>query len=73
MYKFKYIDNTTECTPLPSVTIKNTNTEVVWTDQARDFYQFLLSQGFILSEKDLADYYVEAANEMGNLRCNFKE
>ena len=37
------------------------------------FYEFLMSQGFYVTELDLAEYFLEKAEEVGNLRANFKE
>lgn len=71
MYKFQYkcSDNLD-----PTVTIKNSSTDSCsWSDQARDFFHFLLAQGFILSENDLANYYKNAAEEMMDLRSNTKK
>ncbi len=41
-----------------------------WVDQAESFFNFLIAQGFIISERDLADYYAERAEEMKDLRSN---
>jgi len=41
-----------------------------WMEQADNFFLFLTAQSFILSEQNLADYFQEKANEMGNLRGN---
>jgi hypothetical protein len=41
-----------------------------WQEQAGLFFRFLLAQGFILSEHDLATYFYDQGNEMKNLRAN---
>ncbi len=41
-----------------------------WTEQADVFFHFLLAQGFIVSEQDLADLFQEKADGMSDLRSN---
>jgi len=41
-----------------------------WSDQANLFFRFLVAQGFMLSERDIAEYFTEQANEVGNIRDN---
>lgn len=53
---------------LPSVEMKCDST--FWVEQAETFFNFLVAQGFVLSEKDLAEFYVERAEDMGDLRSN---
>lgn len=44
-----------------------------WTDVVDKFYDFLLGQGFYCTELDLAEYFLDKAEEVGNLRANFKK
>ena len=41
-----------------------------WADQASMFIRFLHAQGFALSERHLADYYEQLAEEWGDIRSN---
>jgi hypothetical protein len=43
-----------------------------WKGIANTFYHFLLAQGYLVSEKALADYYQDRADEMGDLRSNIR-
>jgi hypothetical protein len=42
----------------------------IWTKQTDVFFHFLLAQGFVVSEQDLADFFQEKANSMTDLRSN---
>jgi len=44
-----------------------------WETQADCFFRFLLSQGFILSEKDMSDFFLTRASEMSDLRSNYRD
>ena len=65
MYKFEY-KNDSET----SITIEGSLDSYSWVDQAKDFYSFLVAQGYILSESDLAECYQNFAEEIGDLRSN---
>ena len=54
------------------VTIESDEMDI-WTEQCDLFFQFLLAQGFILSERDVAAYFTERADEMKNYRSNNRE
>ena len=41
-----------------------------WTEQADLFFRFLLAQGFMVSENDLAEFFLEKADEIGQNRAN---
>lgn len=43
-----------------------------WTEQAGAFFNFLLAQGFIISEQHLAEFYADRAEEIGSFRDNIK-
>ena len=41
-----------------------------WTEQADLFFRFLLAQGFMVSENDLAEFFLEKADEIGQNRAS---
>jgi len=43
---------------------------VTWRSQSDLFFKFLLAQGFILSEHDLATHFYEVGNDMRAMRSN---
>ena len=43
---------------------------ITWTTQLDLFIDFLYAQGFIVSEVKLAEYLIERAEELGDLRGN---
>jgi hypothetical protein len=44
-----------------------------WTEQTDLFFRFLLAQGFLVSESDLAEFFSDKAYEIGALRANDTE
>ena len=43
-----------------------------WNEIADTFFHFLLAQGYIVSETDLAHYFADKADEMKDLRSNIR-
>lgn len=65
MYKFEF-KNTSDS----SITIEGSPESYSWMDQAKDFYYFLVAQGYLVSESDLAECYQDLAEAIGDLRSN---
>lgn len=50
----------------------NNDEHRTWDSQADLFFRFLLAQGYVLSEVDLASFYIDRADQMVDCRSNIK-
>lgn len=51
-------------------TIDMSTEEETWPEIADMFFSFMQARQFIVTERDMANYFSERADEMGNLRAN---
>lgn len=53
-------------------TVGRDSQDETWMDQADLFYEFLIGQGFIVTEIQLSQYFMDKAVEIMDLRSNIK-